>query len=253
MPPAGPQYYQPNMPPAGYGAPPLPPKKSNRTWIACCAGLLVVALCVVVVGLVGGFAYVSREYKIYSTKLANSTNGQSIVDTLMPPSMLGTVEALGTQVFETPTPSSDQSTAEPTTVGAQDTSVPQGSGNCSFTPPDITASGLVSKVTMALNSQGSNKDPVNPTTVFTPSSTIHAVVAIQNAPSGTKVKATWFATDAATVACNTQIGQPYELTTDGTRNVDFTLSPTTTWPTGSFRVEIYINGNLDQIVDYTVQ
>ena len=248
MPPQGGQY-PPNMPPAGYNMPPSqPPKKSNRTWIACCAGLLIVGLCVVVVGVFfGGYRYVRSYYD----KIANSTNSQSFLDTVMPPSTLATVEALGTQVFSTTIPGLEtQVPSAPTSSVPQDTSVP---GACSYTPPAITASGLVSKVTMALNTQGANKDPVNPTTTIQPSATIHAVVAIAKAPTGTKVKAIWFATSAESVDCNTQVGQPYELSTDGTRNVDFTLSPTNTWPTGSYRVEIYINGNLDQVVDYTIQ
>jgi hypothetical protein len=267
MPPQQPQYYSPqssyippgapvppNMPPAGYNRPPSqPPKKSNNTWIACCAGLLIVGLCVVVVAIFGG-AYARQRALAAYNKLANSTNSQSFLDTLMPPSTLATIEAMSTQGISTSIPGlTSQSTPEPTSNAPQDTSVPQVNGACSYTPPAITASGIISKVTMAEDTQGANKNPVNPTTVFQTGATIHAVVAIRNAPASTRVKAIWFATSAESVDCNTQVGQPYELTTDGSRNIDFSLSPTTTWPTGSYRVEIYVDDNLDQVVNYTVQ
>jgi hypothetical protein len=245
MPPAG--QYQPGMPPPGYGMPPQqPPKKSNRTWIACCAGLLVVALCVLVVGaffaLRRGTNLLGTRFNTVLTSVANSTGVPDFLGTAIPPSVLTTIEAITPEnLLTTPTPASS----------SQNT--PQASGNCSYTPPAITASGLISKVTMAKDTQGANKDPVNPATVFDPTATIHAVVALDKAPTNTRVKAIWFATNAVTVDCNTQVGQPYELTTDGTRNVDFTLSPNQSWPTGSYRVEIYINDNLDQVVDYTIQ
>jgi hypothetical protein len=172
----------------------------------------------------------------------------------MPPSTLATIEAMGTQVISTSIPElTSKSTPVPTSNVPQDTSVPQGNATCSYTPPSITASGLINKVTMAQDTQGANKDPVNPTTVFQPSATIHAVVAISNAPANSRFKAIWFATNVANTDCNTQVGQPYELTTDGTRNIDFILTPNSTWPTGTYRVEIYVNDSLDQVVVYTVQ
>src|SRR5271169_5951282 len=100
MPPSG--QYPPYMPPPGYNMPPSqPPKKSNRTWIACCAGLLVVGLCILVVGLVGGGAYVRQRVLSEYNRLANSTNSQSLLNTIMPPSTLATIEAMGTQVIST--------------------------------------------------------------------------------------------------------------------------------------------------------
>lgn len=113
-------------------------------------------------------------------------------------------------------------------------------------------SGLVASVTMATGTQGDNKDPVNPTTVFGPSATFHAVVRTNNAPANTKYGATWYAVDVGSAASpNTLIDQT-ELSTDGTRNIDFTLSPRTTWPAGTYRVEIYVNGVLDTVKTFTV-
>lgn len=114
------------------------------------------------------------------------------------------------------------------------------------------SSGYINSVTMAQSTQGANKDPVNPTTTFAPSATFHAVVRIQNAPANTNFKATWYAVNVGTAAApNTKIDET-QVTTDGTRNIDFTLSPTTFWPAGTYRVEIFVNGVLDTVRTFTV-
>jgi len=114
-------------------------------------------------------------------------------------------------------------------------------------------SGFVSSVTMAENTQGANKDPMNPTTTFGSNATFHAVVRTQNAPANTKFKAAWYAVDVGSVAPpNTMIDET-ELTTEGTRNIDFTLSPSTGWPSGTYRVEIYVNGVLDTVKTFSVK
>jgi outer membrane usher protein FimD/PapC len=131
---------------------------------------------------------------------------------------------------------------------------PTSKGGCPPLPPAVVKpSGIVSNVTMALGTKGDTKDPVNPTLVFQPNSVFHAVVAIQNAPKNTKFKAAWFATDVGSAAdCNTAMDDT-EFSTDGTRNIDFTLAPSTTWPAGTYRVEIYVNGNLDRVVNFSVK
>ena len=43
-------------------------------------------------------------------------------------------------------------------------------------------------------------EPSDPTMVFSPSDTFHAVATIQNAPDGTKFQAEWFAEDVGSAA-----------------------------------------------------
>ncbi len=143
-------------------------------------------------------------------------------------------------------------TAAPTrTVGVGST--PSAKGTCPPLPPAATKpSGFVSNVTMALGTQGAAKDPINPTTVFTPDAVFHAVVAIKNAPANTVFEAGWFANDVGDAAsCNTPIDST-ELKTDGSRNLDFDLTPSTRWPAGTYRVEIRVNGTLDRVVNFSV-
>jgi hypothetical protein len=153
-------------------------------------------------------------------------------------------------------PSAPKATATPTTAPTAPPAPTTASLPSGCQPVDLSAgqsSGIIEKVTMALNTQGDAKDPVDPTTVFKPTSVIHAVLGVKDAPANTVFKAAWFATDVGNVApCNTSIDTS-EITTDGTRNVDFYLSPSSQWPDGKYRVEISVNGKLDQIVEYTVK
>jgi len=121
------------------------------------------------------------------------------------------------------------------------------------TKPQVKPSGFVASITMAEDTQGANKDPVNLTEVFKPTSTFHAVVRTQNAPANTKFSAAWYAVDVGTAAPpNTLIDQT-DVTTDGSRNIDFTLRPTTAWPLGTYRVEVSVNGVLDSVKNFSVK
>jgi hypothetical protein len=116
------------------------------------------------------------------------------------------------------------------------------------------SSGFITDVVMAKNTQGAAKDPVDPTTVFTPTSVIHAVVQTKDAPANTKFTAEFYVVDVGTAASPNTLITSTDLTVDGTHNIDFTLTPTTSnWPAGSYRVDISVNGTLDTSVTYTVQ
>ena len=128
------------------------------------------------------------------------------------------------------------------------------SGSCLRpTTAALSPSPYITSITTAQDVQGDAKDPVNPTRQFSANSVFHAVVAIEDAPDNTKFKAVWYATDVGSAApCNTLIDS-FELASDGTRNLDFNLTPSSRWPPGLFRVEIYVNSTPDSIVDFTVR
>lgn len=137
--------------------------------------------------------------------------------------------------------------ATPTSVPQQATSAPQQPAN------SASPSGLITEVVMAKGTQGDTLDPVDPTTVFSPDSVIHAVTSIKNAPANTKFSAAFYVVDVGNAATPGQLISSYDLTADGTRNLDFNLQPTSNWPTGTYRVEISVNGIVDQVVEYSVQ
>ncbi len=114
-------------------------------------------------------------------------------------------------------------------------------------------SGYISAVTMAEDVKGEDKAPVNPTIVFKPTAAFHAVVATQNAPANTTFKASWYVTDVGSAAAPNTLIDATELTTDGSRNIDFSLKPKTQWPAGTYRVEVFVNGVLDTVKSFSVK
>ncbi len=118
--------------------------------------------------------------------------------------------------------------------------------------PTTGGSGIITKVTMAQGVQGAAKDPANPTTRFQPDSVFHAVTAIKDAPANTVLKAAWYVVDVGSASAPNTLIDSTQVTTDGSRNIDFTLAPKTTWPPGTYRVDISVNGAIDQSVQFTV-
>lgn len=119
-----------------------------------------------------------------------------------------------------------------------------------------TPSSGISSVVMAKDTQGDAKDPVDITAAFAPTQKIfHAVVAVVDLPANTKLKAIWYVVDVGSAAAPNSKIDEFELTTDGTRNVDFTLTvgPSGRWPVGRYKVEIYMNGSLERTVNFRVQ
>ncbi len=127
----------------------------------------------------------------------------------------------------------------------------QASSECDASNPQ--SSGLIKQVVMAQDTQGADKQPVNPTTTFTGSAVFHAVVSTQNAPANTDYKATWCVVNVGSAAAPNSMIDSTDLTTDGSRNIDFTLSPSTTWPTGTYRVLIAVNGTVDTVKNFSVK
>ncbi len=125
-------------------------------------------------------------------------------------------------------------------------------GGC---PPATTQahkpSGWIAQAIMAERVDG-NKEPINRTGEFLPNETVHAVVAVKDAPPNTKFRAVFFAVDAggATI-CNVKVGET-EQTQSGSGNLDFTASPPGNWALGKYRVDIYVNGTLDHTANYVV-
>lgn len=149
--------------------------------------------------------------------------------------------------------------ADPTKVPAPEATQPAeeppaDSGSCPA--PDLgtpEASGFVEKIVMAKDTEGDNKDPVGLTNTYDGAATFHAVVVTKDAPTDTVFRAVWYADDTNGVAdCNTQIDE-YELTTEGTRNIDFTLSPKESWPVGLYRVQVFVNDTLEKNVLFKVK
>lgn len=113
---------------------------------------------------------------------------------------------------------------------------------CSFN----ASTANIKDVTMARDAEGQA-----PTTTFAQDDTFHCLVQLANAPDETTVKAAWTAVEAEGVEPHFFIDET-ELTT-GSGQLHFNLSNDNLWPTGKYKVDLYLNGKLSRTVDFTVE
>ncbi len=109
-------------------------------------------------------------------------------------------------------------------------------------PTPAPAGFYIAGITLARGVQGQDNTPVDPTGVFQATDTFHAVVQIQNAPANTTYKSSWVAVDVGNAAPPNTAIDSTQVTTNGSRNIDFSLTPPqTNWPVGIYSVEIDVN------------
>lgn len=110
-----------------------------------------------------------------------------------------------------------------------------------------TTPAYIKEVVLAKDVQGDNFTPVDIIDSYDPTQgTFHAVVTLTDAPKGLKLRSTWYLVQSTGYKPNSKIDEK-ELSVDdgGSRNVDFTLKATSDkWPSGTYCVEIYAEGNL---------
>ena len=94
-------------------------------------------------------------------------------------------------------------------------------------------------------------DGNQPTTVFAPDEIFYCVVELANAPDDTTVKASWTVVQAEGVEPNFFLDET-ELTS-GSSSLHFELSNTNLWPAGKYKVDLYLNGELDRTLEFEVR
>lgn len=97
----------------------------------------------------------------------------------------------------------------------------------------------------------SDPDGENLTEVFSPQQPFYLVVDLANAPDDTVLKAVWIAADVEEVEPGFIIDE-VEIST-GLPEVYFDLSNDNLWPSGSYQVDLYLNGELDRTLDFEVR
>jgi hypothetical protein len=100
-----------------------------------------------------------------------------------------------------------------------------------------------------------DQDGKNVTTTFSPTDIFYAVADLANAPQGTKVEARWTAVNAADTEPNLEFQtQNLDITEESfSGTIYFQLSNDEGWPTGQFKVDLYLNGALAQTAEFSVQ
>jgi hypothetical protein len=87
------------------------------------------------------------------------------------------------------------------------------------------------------------------TTSFTPDEVFYCLVTVANAPDDTVTKAIWYAENADGVDPNTVLQQT-EYTGGG--EITFNISNNQAWPSGAYKVEIYLDDELKQTLNFSV-
>jgi hypothetical protein len=96
-----------------------------------------------------------------------------------------------------------------------------------------------------------DSDGEQPQEVFSPDQGFYLQVNLANAPDDTVVKASWIAVEVEGVEPNYVIDE-VEINT-GLPIVTFDLVNDNLWPQGSYRVDLYLNGDLDQSLEFEVR
>jgi hypothetical protein len=93
---------------------------------------------------------------------------------------------------------------------------------------------------------------VDPTTTFKPTDhVIHLVVVVGNAPDDTKVGATWYAVDAGGLQ-NEKLDSAGGTLSSGEDHIDLTLSNTSNWPRGKYKVDLMLDDKRDRSISFAV-
>lgn len=89
-------------------------------------------------------------------------------------------------------------------------------------------------------------------TVYHPNDgAFHLYVTVSNAPEDTKVKASWFA--VGTNAGKDELIDENEVTLGNQSQIDFSLSLPRPWPTGKYKVNLFLNNKADKSIDFEVR
>ena len=102
------------------------------------------------------------------------------------------------------------------------------------------------------------QEVVEPTTTFGPTDILHCVIELTNAPEGTLVRVVWAIVDATDASGAVRRNEILDEATFATQDANTVLNATLAlpasgqWPTGKYKVDIYLNGNLDSTLEFSV-
>ncbi|MDP2966257.1 MAG: hypothetical protein Q8N39_09525 [Pelolinea sp.] len=113
---------------------------------------------------------------------------------------------------------------------------------CSF-------SASTAKIKDAYTARDNNGVPQK-TSTFAQDEIFYCMVVLANAPEDTVVKAVWYAVDVEGSEPNFILSEK-EFTGGG--EMTFNLSNDKLWPIGSYKVELYLNGENQKTLDFAVQ
>lgn len=121
-----------------------------------------------------------------------------------------------------------------------------------FTPLHLSAARIIS-VTLCEQVDNTGTIPINIRQQFSSEvPAIHALVELSQLSSGTRIKGSWISVDAIDVP-NYEIDFAEVLVDQPEAVVHFSLSrPTNGWPTGNYKLDIYLNGKLSASSTFSI-
>lgn len=125
-----------------------------------------------------------------------------------------------------------------------------GNNNKSTADVDLGSGNAIKEIHMAKDDGGK---PGDKTDSFAPSDhTLHCVATLKTAKSGTNLRFSWWIVDADGTQ-NKKI-KDIEYSTSTLENIIHAhLTLPQDWPKGQYKVQVYVDGDLDQTVNYTVE
>jgi hypothetical protein len=109
----------------------------------------------------------------------------------------------------------------------------------------------VESIDLARDSGGSAGEKVQ---TFRPTDNpMHFVVNLSEFESGTKIKVVLMAVSVATGESNVKVGEIERSTGSLENQMDATMTLPRNWPTGTYRVDVYVNGTLDKSREFEVE
>ena len=120
-----------------------------------------------------------------------------------------------------------------------------------LTVPACSFSASTAKISDAKMAR--DQDGKHPTKVFSPDDTFYCVADLSNAPDDTKVRALWTAVNVEGEKPNTKIDEA--KTTSGSGQLQFNLANDSSWPSGDYKVDLFLNDAKDptQTLNFKVQ
>lgn len=117
--------------------------------------------------------------------------------------------------------------------------------SCSFTTANFSNIAMSSDI-------NSDFTPVNETTKFSTNTPIFYVSGrVNNAPASTQINGKWYYIDTEPAIF---IDESVYLVENTTTSFYFSLSaPDNGWPSGTYSVELYIDGKIEQTLTFTVE
>ena len=89
------------------------------------------------------------------------------------------------------------------------------------------------------------------TTTFGQDEPFFCIVDLSNAPDDTSLKAAWYAADVEGIDPDFFIDEAEIVHGEG--EITFDLVPDTFWPPGTFRVDLFLNGEMERSLEFQVQ